>query len=337
MNCTRGFFNSPKKSRSKVRSFLFTFVCLNSLFFTGQALDFSSAENWLVLPGKQPKFVDADVLDSTFIRAVDVFYIFPTLLIDNADPRWNAEMTDIAWKEEALDKAFRFQGSAWLECGRMFAPYYRQAHLKAYDSIQGRGREALLFAYQDVRASFIEYLGKYNEGRPFILAGHSQGCTQLMLLIKEFIDEKPLAKQLIAAYMPGIGLDSNEFRSIPFMTQPNQVGGFVTWNTMNNQADNDLYPLWYKGKACINPISWDLSKSTTRSMHQGFYYTNEKCYTHVFETELIDGAVCVRNFRLPFKWAVKKYKNLHIGDVNLFWKDIALNCKERIKVYLAEF
>jgi hypothetical protein len=332
-----GFFSSPKKSKSKVRSFLFFIACINSLFFFSQPLDFSSAENWLVLPEKSPKFFKESTIDSTYIRSVDVFYIFPTLLVDYSDLRWNAEMTDIKWKEEALETAIRYQASAWVECGRMFAPYYRQAHLKAYDSIQGRGREALLFAYEDIRASFMEYLEKYNEGRPFILAGHSQGCTQLTLLIKEFIDDKPLAKQLIAAYMPGIGLNSNEFHSIPFMTTPKQVGGFVTWNTMNDQPDNDLYPLWYKGKVCINPITWDLTKTTPRSLHKGFYYTNEKCYTQVFETELIDGAICVRNFRPPFQLAVKKYKNLHIGDVNLFWKDIELNCKERIKAYLDAF
>ena len=53
--------------------------------------------------------------------------------------------------------------------------------------------------------------------------------------------------------------------------------------------------------------------------------------------DLADGAVCVRNFRPPFQLAVKKYKNLHIGDVNLFWKDIELNAKERIKAYLGAF
>jgi len=230
-----------------VRSFVFIVACINSLFFFSQPLDFSSPENWLVLPEKSPKFFKGSTIDSTYIRSVDVFYIFPTLLVDYSDLRWNAEMTDVKWKEEALDK--------------------------------------------------------------------------------------PLAKQLIAAYMPGIGLNNNEFHSIPFMTTPKQVGGFVTWNTMNDQPDNDMYPLWYKGKACINPITWDLTKTTQRSLHKGFYYTNEKCYTQVFETELIDGAVCVRNFRPPFHLAVKKYKNLHIGDVNLFWKDIELNCKERIKAY----
>jgi hypothetical protein len=162
-----------------MRSFLFTFICLNSLFFTGQALDYRAAENWLVLPEKSPSFFRGSSIDSTYIRSVDVFYIFPTLLVDYADMRWNAEMTDVKWKEEALETAIRYQASAWVECGRMFAPFYRQAHLKAYDSIQGRGREALLFAYEDIRASFKEYLEKYNQGRPFILAGHSQGCTQL--------------------------------------------------------------------------------------------------------------------------------------------------------------
>ena len=103
-------------------------------------------------------------------------------------------MTDIDWKQEALDKAFRFQGSAWLECGRMFAPYYRQAHLKAYDSIQGRGREALLFAYEDIRASFTEYLEKYNEmyNNPDTARRIHEKQTKLFSLIeknKELIDE----------------------------------------------------------------------------------------------------------------------------------------------------
>ena len=321
-----------------MRNFLIIlFISLQPVFFYSQALDFTNVDHWLVLPEKTPDFFANRPLDSTFIKEVDVFYVFPTILVDYNDPRWNAEMTDKAWRDEALTTTIKLQASAWLSCGRMFAPYYRQAHLKAYDSLEGRGREALLFAYQDIRASFIYYLEHYNQGRPFILAGHSQGCTQLTLLIKEFIDEKPLGKQLIAAYLPGIGLASNEFKTVPFMTSSTDVGGFVSWNTMNDQPDNDSYPLWYKGKACINPITWDLTKNTGRKDHKGFYFTNEKCYEKVFDTELIDGAICVRNFRQPFQLAIKKYKSLHIGDINLFWKDIEVNCKERIKVYLGSF
>ena len=121
------------------------------------------------------------------------------------------------------------------------------------------------------------------------------------------------------------------------MQSPEQTGGFVTWNTMNQAPDNDLYPLWYKGKACINPVTWDLSASTERKQHKGFLYTNNQCYSHVFETQLIDGAICVQNFRSPFQMAIKKYKNLHVGDINLFWKDIEENSKNRIKKYLSSY
>lgn len=317
----------------------FLFIFSLSVFspVLSQPLDYSSQNQWMVLPDKVPSFYLNKSLDSTFISKVDVFYVFPTTLVDYSDPRWNAEMSDKKWAEDAFQTTIRFQASAWQECGRMFAPYYRQAHLKAYDSLSGKGRDALLFAYEDVKAAFEYYLKHYNQGRPFILAGHSQGCTQLTLLIKEFIDGKPLAKQLIAAYLPGVGLEVNEFSHIPFMVNPTQFGGFVTWNTMNDQPDNDLYPLWYKGKACINPVTWDLTAKTERKQHQGFYFTNEKLYSNVFETELISGAICVRNFRPPFQLAVKRYENLHVGDINLFWKDIGYNCKERIKAYLNSF
>lgn len=320
-----------------MKLYFLSFSLILHTLINAQVLDYSRQENWLVIPEKSPSFFKDRNLDSGLINKVDVFFIFPTILTDYADPRWNAEMTDTSWKNDALNKAIRFQASAWLECGRMFAPFYQQAHLKAYDYLDGRGREALLYAYEDIRASFIYYLAYYNQGRPFILAGHSQGCTQLMLLIHEFIDQKPLSEKLIAAYLPGIGIDSNEFKSIPFMKNPEQTGGFVTWNTMNQAPDNDLYPLWYKGKACINPVTWDLSASTERKQHKGFLYTNNQCYSHVFETQLIDGVICVKNFRSPFQMAIKKYKNLHVGDINLFWKDIEENSKNRIKKYLSSY
>jgi hypothetical protein len=310
---------------------LIGFSAFNYVFT--QILDYSSKDNWLVLPEKVPHFFQNKSLDSSWIRKVDVFYVYPTFLLDDRDLRWNAPAKDQKLQEEIVQKAVKFQASAWLECGRIFVPYYRQAHLRAYDSLKGRGREALLLGYADVAASFRYYLENYNQGKPIILAGHSQGSTQLTLLLKEFFDGKPLSKQLIVAYLPGVGIDSNEFQQLAFMTQPAEYGGFVSWNTMYEKPDTYRYPYWYHNRFCINPLSWDLSSVTAKTAHQGFLYSNGKIYRRCFDATLCQGAVCLSHARWPINWLAKRHRSLHVGDINLFWKDIGINSKTRINAF----
>ncbi|MFM7724769.1 MAG: DUF3089 domain-containing protein, partial [Bacteroidota bacterium] len=164
-----GYFNSVKRFKSSLLAILVIgWPPIYQAF--GQALDYADRGNWMVLPEKVPCFFQNKTLDSSWIRKVDVFYVYPTFLLEEEDPRWSAPAKDQKLKEEILEKAVKFQASAWLECGRLFVPYYRQAHLRAYDSLKGRGREALLFAYEDVEASFRYYLEHYNHGKPIILA-----------------------------------------------------------------------------------------------------------------------------------------------------------------------
>jgi len=326
-----GYFNSAKTFKSSPIGFVLWSIL--SFPLLGQPLDYSKDEFWLVSAEKVPEFFKQDALDSTWISKVDVFYVYPTFLSEKRDLRWNAPMQDEKLQKKILNKAVKFQASAWLECGRLFVPYYRQAHLRAYDSLHGRGREALLFAYQDVAAAFEYYLDHYNQGRPFILAGHSQGSTQLTLLLKNIIDGKSLSNQLIAAYLPGVGIESNEFKQLEFMTLPSQFGGFVTWNTMYDKPDDVQYPLWYKDRLCINPLSWDLSPFVNRTQHQGFLYSNGKLRKQCFDAELCQGAVCLKKAKWPISWVGQIYTSLHPGDVNLFWKDIGMNAKTRISAF----
>lgn len=53
-------------------------------------------------------------------------------------------------------------------------------------------------AYTDVLAAFRNYLANDNQGRGFVLVGHSQGAFHLSRLVKEEIDGKPLASQMVA-------------------------------------------------------------------------------------------------------------------------------------------
>ena len=76
------------------------------------------------------------------------------------------------------------------------------------------GKKAGEIAYDDIRRAFIYYLNNFNNGRPIIIAGHSQGAYHCKTLLKEFFDGKELQNQLVAAYLPGTRVDIEEFKTI---------------------------------------------------------------------------------------------------------------------------
>ena len=62
--------------------------------------------------------------------------------------------------------------------------YYRQVGLESFKMPLADFLEASRKPYQDVKDAFYYYLEHYNEGRPFILAGHSQGSAMLLELMR---------------------------------------------------------------------------------------------------------------------------------------------------------
>jgi len=296
--------------------------------------NYQDEENWAVLPSKYTEELKVFLKDSVNELKADVFFVYPTLMIDKKDIRWNVSTSDQELNNKVLNTAVKFQASAWATSGKLYVPFYRQAHLRSYSFLDNGGQEALLLAYSDVKAAFEVYLKKYNKGRPIIIAGHSQGTTHCRLLLKDFFDDKPLQKQLIAAYIPGIGIKKNEYKTIQVMTKPNETGGFISWNTYKRKKLPKKYTKWYQGKVTSNPITWDETKQTKREDHKGFLYSNGKMYKNALKIELIDGMVWTTLPRFPHRFFAMFKKNYHIGDVNLFWKNIQENAEIRVKSWL---
>jgi len=61
---------------------------------------------------------------------------------------------------------------------------YPQVTLAALNSGKRVSTAASITAYIGVVKAFSEYLAKYNDGRGFVLLGHSQGALILEQLIK---------------------------------------------------------------------------------------------------------------------------------------------------------
>ena len=182
-------------------------ICSINKMIAQERVDYSKQENWAVLPWHTPENLLSKMHDTSLLANADVFYIYPTLMLDQKDKRWNMPMMEQEHMNEVLKSAVQYQASAWAEAGRMYVPYYRQAHIRSYYTEGKRGEQALMFAYADIKASFEYYMAHYNNGRPIIIASHSQGSTHTIRLLKDFFDGQPLSKKLVVAYVVGIPVD----------------------------------------------------------------------------------------------------------------------------------
>ena len=295
------------------------------------SIDYSSSNNWAVLPGNYPLNLKEYTVKNTE-DSIDIFYVYPTLLLSKKDQRWNVSIDDRIQRNKVLNVAVRFQASAWANSGNLYVPFYRQAHIRSYDQLENGGKTALLLAYTDVQAAFEYYLKNYNHGRGIILASHSQGSTHISLLLRDYFDGKPLQKLLVAAYIPGVGLNRNQFKTISFMENPAQTGGFVTWNTFKKKFDKDKFK-WFKGKVVINPVTWDTTAFAQRKLHKGFLYSNGQLYKKSFDTHTADGVIWITTPHFPYRFLAFAMKNYHSGDVNLFWEDIRENSLLRVQSF----
>ena len=297
------------------------------------APNYNNEINWAVLPNSYSEDLKEFASKEIDTLKADVFYVYPTLNTDKGDARWNVPIIDAEQKNKVLNKAVLFQASAFTTAGKLYVPYYRQAHLRSYSMLEKGGKKALLLAYSDVKKAFEVYLKKYNKGRPIIIASHSQGSTHTKFLLRDFFDDKPLQEQLIAAYLVGAVMKLDLFKTIKPMIKPNETGGVLGWNTFKKGSypkEKDLY----KGSVTTNPITWDAKKTTELYQHKGFLYSNKKIYKRALKLEITDGLVWSTNPRFPLRFFMSFMKNYHIGDINLFWKDISDNAVLRTNTWL---
>ncbi|NND67035.1 MAG: DUF3089 domain-containing protein, partial [Halioglobus sp.] len=225
------------------------------------APDYAEERNWgglahrddladMVPVGMQPEVVQGQA-------PVDVFYVHPTGFLKGTS--WTFSMDPDTSTEENTKWMIANQASAYNSCCNVYAPRYRQASIFTYFSVDEATRDEILgFAYQDVARAFDYFIEHYNEGRPFIIASHSQGTHHNLKLLQEKIDGTPLAGRMVAAYLVGGGLKKENFadmETISLCDSPDQLGCAIHWDTYSMALLEDAEET---GGACTNPLTWRL-------------------------------------------------------------------------------
>lgn len=303
--------------------------------------DYSKLTHWAAHPDKEdnadkiPRPLKKEL--TNLPQKVDVFFVHPTIF--SKEPKgehyWNAAVEDEKMNKEVDKTTIKLQASVFNQAGKIYAPRYRQAHLRSFfhPNLE-EGEKALQVAYEDVKAAFQYYLKHYNNGRPFILAGHSQGARHLKLLLKEMVDGKELYQQLIAAYIVGWGVEKGSFNEIPLGKSPEQTGCYLTWRTYAK----GYCPDWVReNDACVNPLTW-----TTDSTYAP-YDANEGAILlgfnilrkHLFDAQ-VQGPVLWVGKPNIFLGGLLKRDNYHVGDLNLFYLNVRKNAILRARTFLKQ-
>ena len=299
------------------------------------APDYSTTESWSALPFNKD---EADVLPkgetwvSDSLKEVDVFYVHPTIYQKGS--LWNAGL-DMKKINRKVDKyPVRLQASVFNASCRVYAPRYRQAVVGVFYDESVDGDKALNLAYQDVKRAFEYFLENHSNGRPFIIAGHSQGTHHTRRLLREMIDTTELKDRIVAAYIIGFTLVDTLYENLKICDSADETGCYVTW--MSYKKDFVPDGVWHKKTQSINPLTWttDTGNVIVEDYSSTVVFNPKRIRTRKMEVQIADigGNVLWVDTKAPW---FRFMKNLHIADYGLFYMDIRKNVKTRIDNYFS--
>lgn len=216
---------------------------------TSKTTDYSKSSNWLALPSAQ-----------STMKKVDVFFLYPTAYQQASPSDPMVCGVDNSQMREGAKSAFSRTATAFEPLANIYAPYYQQAAIQVLD-LPLEQQNAIVGGVptSDAIAAFEYFIEHYNKGRPYILAGHSQGSNLMINLMAEYMGKNPkVYKRMIASYVPGYSVTPQyleQNKELKFATGAEDTGVIISYNTVaptTTMPDPVVLP----GAMVINPITW---------------------------------------------------------------------------------
>ncbi len=215
--------------------------------------DYSKIDTWLCHPDNPEDACDRD-LSTTIIAAngrftreswpnnpepaIDCFYAYPTTSHDKSGN------SDLIPAEQGELITAHLQAARFRSQCRVFAPLYRQVTVPALRAMM-RGESIggdRTMALNDIKVAWNYYLEHENQGRGFVLIGHSQGASLLRDLIASEIDGKSNQKQLVSAIIVGTSVNvppghevGGTYKHISLCRSAEQIGCIVTFSSYRDR------------------------------------------------------------------------------------------------------
>jgi len=322
--------------------------------------DYALESNWAALPAvvdaadRVPE--GAHLGDRQAQARADVFYVHPTTYrgLDN----WNQSLDDTATNKWTDDSVVARQAAVFNACCKVYAPRYRQAQAAASMHFDGDGGKAYAVAYADVRRAFQYYLDHWNSGRPFILAGHSQGALHVQTLLREFADKPGFRARLVAAYVIGIptleGQLARDTPWLPVCARPTSTHCLLAWNAVTRDSDltagiarNRQRLQHLSGttqgatSVCVNPLTFDTRKPALAAAGNPGTLPGQPSSAPLPATRAgVLGAACDQGYLRTDVPAGDDYAtvllpggSLHFNEFDFFFDSIRANALRRVESF----
>ena len=312
--------------------------------FTGTPTDYSQKAHWLTQPENPDK-------------PVDLVFLYPSSCTD-----FKAGVICSVDNKSMLSGAKRNlsqQATAFEPIANIFAPFWRLVNARKLPEMSYEEVDDAEWAEPrtDVYAALDYYFEHLNQGRPYFLAGHSQGSRLCFITLAEYMAEHPdYYANMIAAYCLGDSLTKDyleENSHVKAAQGEGDLGVVVSWNTEGpaNKGHDSL--VVSPGAIAINPLNWrtdgfpasaDLNRGCFRPrlLFPGLIRLSVKADAVL---DLERGAVIVTEPRLA-KYAItagpgfKKFESVfgpasyHGCDYSFFFMNIRENSRLRAQAWL---
>lgn len=281
-------------------------------------------------------------------KLADLFIVCPTVDLGTGGNK-NMSLTDNEAKKNFYGALNMERGIYEQHC-RMYAPYYRQAVLADYDLPANEAEPYFNLAYKDVRAAFVYYMQHENNGRPFVLAGFSQGAEMCLRLLKEFGNTDFVKNNMVACYAIGWRFTPQEEKQYPYIRpaqSADDLGTVIMFNSEAPEVTSSLMVPHGEKSFCINPLNWRTDGTMAdKALNSGACFTD---YSGSIKREVpqLTGC-CIDTERGVLKVTdidKKQYPPVlsiftdgiyHLYDYQFFYRNLQQNVGLRINTFVEE-
>lgn len=257
----------------------------------------------------------------------DVFYVVSTNVASGiGEDGKDTYLALLTPEDKALmDNEFAFAAGMFGDSLNFFAPYYHQFTLSSMALGEDEFMPLRRRASDEVADAFDHYIEHMNGGRPFILAGFSQGAMHIIDILKHMTDEQ--FSRCAGAYAIGYRVSTEDLRHphVNAAVSATDYGGIVSFNSVSDTTA--IWPYITDGAAiCMNPVSWCSDTTAAPFMYDDSAATVRVDKAH--NVLVVDGLDPGKYF-IPSLADYCKVGNLHLGDLLFYADHIGANARLR--------
>lgn len=280
--------------------------------------DYSDSSQWFI------KYRQGDV---------DLFYIISTETGDHLigeDTCHFADTQDDYQRDQMLKEMNAVD--SFYAGGRLnyYSPYYRQVSMQSWGS-EETAMARLPIAMADVMRSWDYYLKHFNQGRPFVIAGFSQGAHAMMDIMKHMPDS--VAERMVAAYCIGYRVTERDLANCRHLRPaqgPTDTGVTICFNSVRS-AEGEVDVVSRGNLFAINPVNW-----RTDTVSAPFVlYGRRKNDTLSVSLDPATKLLYVKGYQQKYIMSViGKPGNYHYMELKFYWPYIRQNIADRVDAFL---